>query len=1442
MTKLSCLAVDKVASDWQRDQEVKRKSEMAEIVDVESAARGELIAKSGKKTSIAANEIEDFGASFTHQLNRNWMESSNEDVMWLPQCGDKIIYNRMHHGKFINGHLGGLSSQQRTLPSIFPPSKNKFKKIVANSKKAAGDRHEDREIQSDMCQYWLGTIVWIRSVFPSYDAGQTTDDLTPLYAIGIKFHYKWLSKSIQVVYWKPCPQSSCIGEGSQESTCRCCGLSSSQSFLTPTWMGSMDKILPPYPLSLAYNTNASEIPAEDTSRIVHCLKELKERIVSNIKIDSFQPPADFLEFSSRNSVDIPLRFRYIFEENEVRSDIPNQNGDLGPDVSLSATKKLINYAYLAPWTLTGKVEDGKNASTRGQNSTVATSLDVTIPFHETIIANSRVSLAFICNRLKSSFYRSIPAIVNDIREACSACILYTVKDRIRSKRLGKNSEEAVLRAAIESCGVDIDAYFVDINQKSEKGKNGSIEKDAHTESTSNSSDNHAKIQQKVTVGVINFNNQERSILGDLEAIIRLHAVALMTCLETSIAEVGLGIDASASKKKLGSLSDDQETARRNLNHMLNSIGSDKMKFRKPISYGDESPKVNVMVMVKDIDENISTAINENPDDTNFCESIVFTPKDYEGNQKLIKALGPFKKGDWPIVKVDVSCRGMRLKKSTAIILHPEQYQKNHDLSKFLSCFTKDSYGQRVPQVKICLVSESLDFIGIKEEGEDGTSPDNSIDADSTFDVFTNNTSSTIGKFNGIYTEPQNEPQNKILNGTDGNAKSVENTDEKESEDDMSKPLQFSSSEYYNNANLVRALFCRSKRRQVCAKCILSKKGLFTCRVRSAHSNQDPTWIEYFRANEGVDGILAILDPSYNPPAKLMLSQNSEGGHGEEFDMASNVAASECGSEVKSQGLNELTSNEEDLKESLRSAATNQQKAEQAMSLAHILASKARMEIELPILLTSSFMHEAFHVDPEDGHFEICPKCGLGGDVICCGSCPMVSHPKCAAMAEIPDEEWHCHACVVKKKHAENQETVMKELAQTLGGGSNESNDTSKEKERLSMSNAENGVFDVEKTTDKVTTILEELKQSRQKPITIVLGQKLVRDFDGEEFVGEVTELLSDDVEFFKVLYEDDDEEQLTLEELQLCINAYKKKQKCNEVSREQIPLKRGRPRKYPIEDISPRRRGRPRKEPSFLPSQLKSGKPRKRVLVENLEAQSPLPKRRGRPPKQVIKDPIEHRDQPRKRGRPRKRLEASAELLDDRAHKRHGRPPVRIARESSFEAVPSRKRGRPATLSKPDHLLKSVRKGRGRSCNVEMKKDTLDPPKKRGRGRPRKQVEVPSASAETEKALYPDYEACKGDSPNPGHVDKNMTYYCTLENDTSAKIASLIGCESWLDVAYIPENLERFPSLQDKKVKFRKGTLVRIAECNFAKKKAALLQNDKLSISYKYSSTFSDAM
>jgi len=77
-------------------------------------------------------------------------------------------------------------------------------------------------------------------------------------------------------------------------------------------------------------------------------------------------------------------------------------------------------------------------------------------------------------------------------------------------------------------------------------------------------------------------------------------------------------------------------------------------------------------------------------------------------------------------------------------------------------------------------------------------------------------------------------------------------------------------------------------------------------------------------------------------------------------------------------------------------------------------------------------------------------------------------------------------------------------------------------------------------------------------------------------------------------------------------------------------------------------------------------------------------------------------------------------------------------------------------------------------------------------------------------------------SPRAGFVDPTISYYCTVENDTSATIARKVGVE-WSDVANEPENIIRFPSLQNKRTRFREGTLVRIP-VNYEQKYVIRLQ------------------
>ena len=56
----------------------------------------------------------------------SWKISNNglSKSMWMPQCGDKIVYNRWLHHLFINGHCSCLTEKQKELPSTIPLNKD----------------------------------------------------------------------------------------------------------------------------------------------------------------------------------------------------------------------------------------------------------------------------------------------------------------------------------------------------------------------------------------------------------------------------------------------------------------------------------------------------------------------------------------------------------------------------------------------------------------------------------------------------------------------------------------------------------------------------------------------------------------------------------------------------------------------------------------------------------------------------------------------------------------------------------------------------------------------------------------------------------------------------------------------------------------------------------------------------------------------------------------------------------------------------------------------------------------------------------------------------------------------------------------------------------------------------------------------------------------------
>lgn len=1350
-TKLMKLVIQKVAENHHRDEDTKRKAEAEQIVNADLAAKGELMQIYSKSTSIPPSQVEEFGHFYNGPLQRGWLDNSEKGKTWLPQSGDMIIYNRVHHGIFINGHLNILNSRQRTLPSILPPSTKTVKTVPVHSLE---NGHTD---SSSRFQYFIGTVVWVRVVFPSSELAESCSDASPLFAIGIRFHYKWLSKSIQVVYWKPC---LCDDGAEPTDTCKSCGLPINQSFLAPAWAGPLDKVLPPFPLSLISSSSTLPIgiPNEYAKRVYTCLEHLKGRLVRGTPIDKFQPHGYFLDDCLNDFSDIPNKFQHIFEEDDNDSVGHDSN-----DSSLNMAVILSRKSYVEPWAFAAVGTKTSKISTRAVKSSIEQFAESSVPFHETCIPNPNLSLNAIQQRVINGFYRGRDVIVNDIREACVACVTYILKDRLRTKRLSSSSEFSVLQAAIQSCGIET-------NDILERNLQDVSMKEKHLlASTSEPTISEIKSlpEPRGAFSIQNLSHQERTALAEIEKIFMLHAIALVIVLETASAEIALGVEPPRFDDHRGTLRFEQELARKNLNLMLTAIGPDKMKFRKPIPAGGELPNVKVQIKVRNTEE--ASEINSK-NNNDLSKPMILQRETYECNLRLKKALGFVRSGPVSAIKVFVKCKGMQMTTGSQIVLDPRDYEKHLGSSDVFDCFKKDGCP---PHIKVVLVSDNIDFTEIGSQVEF-------------------NTGSNVGERNAA---DESKPQ-KVEEIVEIERQS----DADEDESITNNCLTFFPADYLNNLALIRTLFCRSKRRQICVKCVMGKKGLFTCRVRCAHSNHDPTWIEYYRSQGGIDAILTILDPGHKAPPQLYLSRDVAD---DEDDVVS-----ECGSESKSQAQTEASTNEEDIVASLEVASATQIEAESAMSVAHALLERAEKEIQSPLVLSTEFMHENFDVDPEDGHFEICPKCGLGGDVICCESCPMVSHPKCEEMSVIPDEEWHCYYCVNKMNRGETKPIQAKSVKSK---GTSRNRSQTEEKSRNEESNVDS---DFHSTVEKLTNTLERLKQSRQKPPTITVGMKLVKEFDGIDYVGKVIQVASDDCEFYRVRYEDSDEEELTLDELQPCITAYSKMQKSQEAKPIVAPpavvkRKRGRPRKSPIERVAIRKRGRPPKNKSTLERENESSRNTKNSLNRcNSDMQ---PKRRGRPPKRLKVD--EFKNEPVLIENNPNDIQSNVESTDN-------------------SAVFSRRSHRQVAFDK------SYQNGRKPSSlpiqySVDWPVDSGQQPKRK-RGRPRKYpnkgsetTDAPSSgkgySSKRFKTHVPEPDILEENIPTPGHVDKSMSYYCTQENDTSAKIAAIIGCESWLDVAYIPENLERFPALQDKKIKFKRGTLVRIAECKFSKKQAAAL-------------------
>ena len=878
--------VTSIEMNWKRKAKLKEKEEREQARDAELVASGQegLHCRSKYSAKLGAESNE---ASYNGSLSYSWIHSTERDSSveypnenfdqkgdsiarnrnWVPQCGDRIMYNRQLHAQFIHGHFKCLSSHHRILPPVLPSRRHKKKNGTV------------KDSEEDKADYWmLGTVVWVRAVFPrEFPDGfsETFDELSPILAVGIQFHYNWLSNKIHKLYWRPCSLSNknelrVVVRGGEaipleqlgkkylkkETQCKHCSLSSSHSFICPAWKGPIEKLLPPYPLKLANVRTPIRIPSQYLQKLHERFKVIKGRCVNYVPIDSCTPqPIP----SNLEQMDVPKRFRYIFCD----SDDEGEKGAVERADFRAEAAELKYVSYQSPW-IADTAKAKKRGPPRRMKNVLYEEKSEEKSFHETIMPAPELSLALIEERIQKCYYRSMGAIVHDVREAFTSSVIFIVKEAIHSKRIDAKTGRNILLAVSNS---------------------GNVGKEQRLDSLPLVTDQNT-IENIVHINVLDSVAAE--IARRIQSIQTFHAASIACLVDPLTSDVALGLtnmlDVQLNHNNtMEATTVSSEEARNSADTILAALGPDMSIFRRPIARADPLPTVKVKVKVQ-----------------NF---------------------------------------------------------------------------------------EPSDFLEMQRSRQENQTIDGS-------------------KVNG-------NPEDGIEDKT------------KEVVVDINQPILLTPSDYSNNDNLIGALFCPKDRKSVCFRCKLAGNSLLTCRVRKAHSNVVFSCLDYYNRIGGFNGLMKSLEPTYTPPAtatlyspKLTVASIEGASHKDGHhisDRNGDSALISATQEGKEEGTVNLTIDIEEEKKALKVL----EKAKRGVDLAKSLLKAATDASKAPLTLSESFIENNFPVDPTDGHFEICTICGLGGDVLCCETCPIVVHPKCVGLETVPDGDWYCPKCSIKKDDKKN---------------------------------------------------------------------------------------------------------------------------------------------------------------------------------------------------------------------------------------------------------------------------------------------------------------------------------------------------------------------------------------------------------------------------------------
>lgn len=1350
------IIIEKVESRWIRQTKLIAKEERKAARNAELVARGKEGLKSLPHPSYSATIDAEGRCTFYYgELSCDWIQETrhHEELQlfaspldnnftsryhWSPQCGDKVIYNRQMHGKFVNAHFASLAKAQRILPQVLPKTS---RKKGTNTNKEILRTNKGSKPSSDL--YWmLGTVEWVRAVFPSLPEEQTELDTetfdvpAPLLAVGIQFHYNWLP-DIHIVYWRPCEvnakgdesnNTNCVRVGEnakaveqhsvqtnniypnaldqehkpffQERICNSCSLPLNFSFIRPAWKVKNEKLLPPFPMSLSRVDQPSGLPDQVIIAVDNCFKILKQRCIENVSIDHFESKIAFDSLFDTQFDELLPHLQHIFSDSEDEAELPSD--DITGEMSLDA---LSHVHFLPRWCQDRKERDVSGIASRTRISlatkvSVRTKNDDNVnPLHETILPFPNLCLDLIHKRVRNGFYRNRLAIAHDIREAFHSAILYLLMEREKVRYINETSIRRIIQEFDHTCS------------GAKEPKNS-----------------------------LYLSKKENTILQRIIRIRKLHAVALISVLETPTAEIAFALKQDLAKDDY--VSNERRRAKRQADSIISSLSPVSCSFRRPLSKTEPLPSLKVKVelgnTISESDANTTNLVENCEEDTeyiNWSKPIILEPNDYEGNVQLIKAT-------LCMPNATQTCARCRLLKySSLLTCRIRKAHSNVDFHPWLD-YLKEIGGVNgllkllipsyVPPISNTTfeITPEVPAVGLNKK-----TPELDV-------VVLNPTRKVVTATNLTSEKCKSIEHYDDLSGRAPIEKSPENNSERNSINETCiNKIDHTSLEETNisaftrgntSTKTVTTLLQENPQKKVLVEETPKKSAQATL-------ERTNTSVTIFKMGNAFNKTATISLRDYSQQKQIVQKTPKKSNQTELEDTKTSIKIlSMCSASTKTAKtlVGDHAQQEQVVEDTTQNPCELLKKAELALKLARETLASAEEKANTKRLLSDEFIRAFFVVDPTDGHYEICPICGLGGDVLCCETCPTVSHPKCVGLTAIPSGDWHCTDCsrnldqnggqyssnkqnwhtgntthntppYEREKSNEVNGVTLKDLLDELKSKRlKEKGDECKNirsinrkgEARLTvpyeankLGNKTKGVVKLENAedfteTEKKTVALEEknmwskngsvnfensvaeFPRTAQGVIPIEIGTKIGKQFDQGFFTGTIISLPSLTSEFYKVEYDDGDNEDLSEDEVKGLINLYNEHQSMKSVvyrtfdtnNNDNDSMMNGA---FSAMNNGKRRRGRPRKK-------LLHEKGRVAIIHDTFSGSVVDGRRKGK-----------------KRGRPRKvalcnSLEAVTDNTDSRINsasssvivngstrKNRGRPPN--------SGTPKRKRGRP---------------------------------------------------------------------------------------------------------------------------------------------------------------------